>query len=97
MINANIRTKNFLIHLVYFIPVTELVTCYMYKSPLSVSVSNRLNISHMGLYGSVMQVFFGDIAETKIRGWNESLWTFGQLNSLFRTEIGGDIDTGKGL
>lgn len=57
MINANIRTKNFLIHLVYFIPVTELVTCYMYKSPLSVSVSNRLNISHMGLYGSVMQVF----------------------------------------
>ena len=58
MINANIRTKNFLINLVYFIPVTELVTCYMYKSPLSVSVSNRLNISHMGLYGSVMQVFW---------------------------------------
>ena len=74
MINANIRTKNFLIDLVYFIPVTELVICNIYKRPLSASVLNRLtNISHMGHYGSVMQVFFGDTAESKNRESHESL------------------------
>ena len=95
MINANIRTKNFLIDLVYFIPVTELVICNIYKRPLSASVLNRLtNLSHMGHYGSDMQVFLATPQNQRIGNrMNHCIVDIRTIKFLFQDRREIDLDT----